>query len=260
MTTSVSKNVLLIYGTWQTKLYWDEAIPEFESRGYTVHAPELRYHDLPIEEGAEKIASLSLLDYTDDLVKYAESLDSPPLIIGHSLGGLLAMLVAARIPHVGVVAACPAPAAGIFIYYLKTMKIFMSHFLQMRPWSKPLIPDFDRYSYAGASRQPESEVRRRFDGLVAESGRAYCEMIFPWLDKRKAATVDFERITTPVLAIGAEYDNAVNPKIARDTAEKFSNGTYVEIADSDHMLFFGAALAPAMNAIDKWVADERIFD
>jgi len=130
----------------------------------------------------------------------------------------------------------------------------------MRPWSKPLIPDFDRYSYAGASRQPESEARRRYGGLVAESGRAYCEMIFPWLDKRKAATVDFERITTPVLAIGAEYDNAVNPKIARDTAEKFSNGTYVEIADSDHMLFFGAALAPAMSAIDKWVADEKIFD
>jgi len=231
MAGHASKNVLLIYGTWQTKLYWDEARPEFEARGYAVHTPDLRYHDLPLEQGVDKIATLSLTDYTDDLVKYAESLDSPPLIVGHSLGGLLALLVAAKTSHVGVVAACPAPAAGIFVYYLKAMKIFLSHFLQLRPWAKPLIPRFEQYFYAGASRQPESEARRRFAGLVS----------------------------APVLAIGAEFDNAINPKIARDTAEKLSDGRYVEIAESDHMLFFGEALPAAMVAIDQWVADKRIF-
>jgi pimeloyl-ACP methyl ester carboxylesterase len=43
-----------------------------------------------------KIASLSLRDYTDDLVRFVNSLDHPPLLIGHSMGGLLAQLVAAR--------------------------------------------------------------------------------------------------------------------------------------------------------------------
>ena len=37
-----------------------------------------------------KVASLSLRDYTDDLVAFVNSLDSPPLLIGHSMGGLLA--------------------------------------------------------------------------------------------------------------------------------------------------------------------------
>ena len=41
-----------------------------------------------------KVASLSLRDYTDDLVAFVNSLDSPPLLIGHSMGGLLAQLVA----------------------------------------------------------------------------------------------------------------------------------------------------------------------
>jgi len=80
----MKKNLLLIHGTWQTDEFWNEAIPEFERLGYTVHAPVLRYHDLPLMEGAEKIASLSLLDYTQDLVDFAETLDTPPLIIGHS--------------------------------------------------------------------------------------------------------------------------------------------------------------------------------
>ena len=44
----------------------------------------------PLHEGAMKIASLSLRNYTDDLVTLVASLDSPPLLVGHSLGGLLA--------------------------------------------------------------------------------------------------------------------------------------------------------------------------
>jgi len=64
----MSKNLLLIHGTWQNDKFWNEAIPEFESRGYTVHAPVLRHHELPLMEGAEKIAPLSLLDYTHDLI------------------------------------------------------------------------------------------------------------------------------------------------------------------------------------------------
>ena len=39
----------------------------FEERGFTVHTPTLRYHELPIEEGARLIAPLSLRDFADDL-------------------------------------------------------------------------------------------------------------------------------------------------------------------------------------------------
>ncbi len=257
---STTKNVLLIHGTWQTDLYWNEAIPEFEKRGYNVHTPMLRYHDLPLMEGADKIATLSLLDYTEDLVKYAESLDSPPLIVGHSLGGLVAQMVAMRTPHIGVVAACPAPGKGTFLYYPKTIKIFIGHFLQWRPWAKPLMPKWEQYSYAGASMQPEEEARERFSKLVAESGRAYCEIVFPWLDPKGAATINYDAIKTPVLAIGAEFDNAINPKIANDTAKKYSNGTYTFIPNSDHMLFFGKALPAAMEAFDNWIKKEKIFE
>ena len=50
----------------------------------------------------------------DDLVAYVNALDSPPLLVGHSMGGLLVQLVAARTHHAGLVAACPGSAAGIF--------------------------------------------------------------------------------------------------------------------------------------------------
>jgi len=255
----MNKHVLLIHGTWQTPLFWDQTIPELEARGYTVHAPALRYHDLPLHEGAKKIGPLSLLDYTDDLVKYAESLDSPPLIIGHSLGALIAQLVAARTHNQGVIAASPAPAAGIFALYPNVVITFIGYFLKVRPWTKPMMPDWKKYAFAGASRQPEHEAKTRFAGLVAESGRAYCEMVFYFLDKRSAARVNYKAITTPVLALAAQYDNIINPSIPKTTASKFERGSYEEVADADHMMFFGAALPNALKKIDSWVSDENIF-
>jgi pimeloyl-ACP methyl ester carboxylesterase len=70
--------------------------------------PDVGHHELPLHEGASKIAPLSLRDYTDDLVALVASLDSPPLLVGHSLGGLVVQLVAARTHNAGMVAACPS--------------------------------------------------------------------------------------------------------------------------------------------------------
>jgi pimeloyl-ACP methyl ester carboxylesterase len=108
-----TKHVVLIHGSWSRGEQLAPARTAFEERGYTAHTPTLRHHQLPMQEGAMKIASLSLRDYTDDLVTFVKSLDCPPLLIGHSTGGLLAQLVAARTRHAGLVAACPAPAVGI---------------------------------------------------------------------------------------------------------------------------------------------------
>ena len=109
-----TKHIVLIHGGWSRSEQLAPARAAFEERGYTAHTPTLRHHELPSHEGAMKIASLSLRDYTDDLVAFVNSLDSPPLLVGHSMGGLVAQLVAARTRQAGLVAACPAPAAGIF--------------------------------------------------------------------------------------------------------------------------------------------------
>ena len=51
-----------------------------------------------------------------DLVRFvnARVIPRPLRVVGHSMGGLLAQLVAARTRHSGLVAACPGSAAGIF--------------------------------------------------------------------------------------------------------------------------------------------------
>jgi pimeloyl-ACP methyl ester carboxylesterase len=91
-------HVVLTHGMWSSG---DKCAPARcrlrRARLHRAH-PTLRYHELPLKEGANKIAPLSLRDYTDDLVALVASLDTPPLLVGHSLGGLLAQLVAAHWP------------------------------------------------------------------------------------------------------------------------------------------------------------------
>ncbi|WP_007025846.1 alpha/beta hydrolase [Saccharomonospora iraqiensis] len=255
-----SEHVILVHGTWMRGSHWTEARQAFEQRGFTVHTPSLRHHDLPLLEGSLRVASVSLADYTDDLAELARSLDRPPLLVGLSMGGLLAQLVAARVPHAGVVAACPAPAAGVFGMYPNTVRLFGSHYLQPRPWDKPLYPTWHRLRWGAAHTQDEDYVRGLYSDLVCESGRAYCEMAFPFLDPRRAATVDFDAITGPVLAIGGERDRMISPRIPRATARRYRRGSYVEIPGADHMVLMGNRLHVTMRRIDEWLTRERVFD
>jgi pimeloyl-ACP methyl ester carboxylesterase len=130
---SDTKHVVLIHGSWGRGEQLAPARAAFEDRGYTAHTPTLRHHELPLHEGAMKIASLSLRDYTDDLVAFVNWLVSPPLLVGHAQGGLLAQLVAARTRQAGLVAACPAAAAGIFGATPTSLRLCLPHLSRPRP-------------------------------------------------------------------------------------------------------------------------------
>lgn len=257
---SESKHAVLIHGTWSTGDMFDDARKEFEARGFTVHTPTLRYHELPLDEGAQRIGPLSIADYADDIVALVDSLDSPPLIVGHSLGGLIAQLVAARTRNAGLIAATPAPAAGIFAMYPGTLRIFGGHYARWRPWAKPLHPPtwtvFRRYI---TNTTEEGLAHDLYSELVCESGRTYCEMAAWFLDRDKATRVDFAAVSGPVLAIGGGEDRTVNRRVARATAKRYANGTYVEIPASDHLVFHGDALPATMTRIDEWTKRNGIL-
>lgn len=247
-----AKHVVLIHGAFSRGAEFGTAKAAFEARGYTAHVPVLRHHDVPSDDGAREIATLSLRDYTDDIVALVDSLVHPPLLVGHSLGGLIAQLVAARTRTAGVVAACPAPVGGGLNAVTLRMALGGVH---LRPWVKPVSPPPWRlFRTALCPNQTEELALDLYADLVCESGRViFLEVGMPWLDRTKAARVDHTSVTVPVLAIAAEDDRVVSARSVRETAARFSHGTYAEIPDSDHLVFSGKALTTTMNRIDRWV-------
>ncbi|HTY34102.1 alpha/beta hydrolase [Mycobacterium sp.] len=255
-----TKHVVLIHGSWCRGELWTSARAAFEQRGYTAHTPTLRHHELPLNEGAMKIASLSLRDYTDDLVRFVNSLDSPPLLVGHPMGGLLAQLVAARTRPAGVVAACPGAAAGIAGATPTSVRMSLRHLLWPRPWTKSSRPPtFEQFRRYFAHTQTEDIAREIHDGLVCESGRFIWETALSVAKLSKATVVDFAAVTAPVLVIGAECDHIVPSGVVRQTAARYQHCTHVEIPRSDHMVFSGEALRVTMGHIDDWIARNHVL-
>ncbi|MFD2178392.1 alpha/beta hydrolase [Veronia pacifica] len=252
------KHIVLIHGTWGHGSDWDEMVPELEIRGYTVHAPSLRYHDLPLLEGAMVMGTVSLNDYVSDLVDFVESLDSPPIIVGLSMGGLLAQLVAARTAHKAVVLFSPAPAAGIYGLYPNTVKMFYKYFLRWGFWKKPMYPSWPEFRTGVLNEKSEEDAKKFFTSLTVESGRAYAEMAFWMFDRNKSAFVDVDKISTPVLIFSGSKDKTVSPNIAKATAKRYRGSVHIELPESDHVMILGKELPSVMKQFDVW-AEERVY-
>jgi pimeloyl-ACP methyl ester carboxylesterase len=257
---SDAQHVVLIHGNWSRGEQLAAVRAAFDDRGYTTHSPTLRHHDLPIGEGAAKIASLSLRDYLDDLLAFVTSLDTPPLLVGHSMGGLLAQLVAARTRHIGLIAACPAPAAGIGGSTPTNRRMSTPWFLRPRPWAKPVPPPtFERFRQWVANAQSEDTAREIYDGLVCESGRAQWEMLLAVLKLSQTTRVDAAAVNTPVLVIGGEHDLIVPATVLEQTAALYANASVVHLPKCDHMIFSGPCLPLTMSHIDEWLARNELL-
>lgn len=251
-------NVLLIHGTWCNGGNWGDFAVELERRGFTVHAPTLRHHGAPgdadIWANAQKVAKVGLLDYVADLAELTATMDSPPIIVGHSVGALLAQMLAARVPNKGVILLGPAPTAGMFGAY-PTMIRLWGRFLPQWLTGKPMYPvskkAWDKYI---CNTLPSEFGDPYYATLCAESGTAYREMSLWFLDPRRTARVDFDAVNAPVLVVTGSEDKCTVPRIGRVTARKYGDrGTYVELDGSDHMMTVGAYLPETLAAIDDWL-------
>lgn len=99
----MNREIVLIHGTWCDGNVWGEFATGLRQMGYKVHTPSFRYHDLPYQDCLNKVGTVTLQDYRDDLVALIESLNQPLLLLGHSLGFLVAQMAAKKIEIDGMI-------------------------------------------------------------------------------------------------------------------------------------------------------------
>src|SRR5215470_14497323 len=94
MASTLPRSIVFITGTFIGNNCWDEWISYFEKRGYECIAPAWPYKDASAEElrnrpSNDPIALNTLTSTTDHFVTLINSLSEKPILIGHSLGGLI---------------------------------------------------------------------------------------------------------------------------------------------------------------------------
>ncbi|ADM09459.1 arylesterase-related protein [Parvularcula bermudensis HTCC2503] len=253
--------IVLIHGTWATGNLWREVPETLEALGFEVHTPTLRHHDHDFDTVRRTVSTASLTDYVDDLVAYCRTLPVPPLLLGHSLGGLLAQLVASR-PETeiaGLILASPAPSAGMFNMYPSMTRMFFVHHLHPLFWRRPVMPDRKMFGWGVMNEQDPGVRDEIFEQLVPESGRAYFQLVFWYLDPSQAARVDDRQITMPTLVINGTKDRIVVPRVSRLTAARFERATHREVEGADHSLLWGRFHRPTFGVIEEWLGENSLL-
>jgi len=172
----MADTIMMIHGMWGGKWYWENYRKFFEGKGYTCVIPTLRYHDVdPKAAPHPNLGATSLVDYADDLEKEIKKLHSRPILMGHSMGGLLSQMLAARGLAKAIVLLTPAAPRGILALRPSVIKSFWSAMIRWAFWKKPMRQTFDEAVYSMLHLLPlmsrRAHIRNSFLNLAGQRSR-----------------------------------------------------------------------------------------
>jgi pimeloyl-ACP methyl ester carboxylesterase len=248
---SVSKDIVLVHGASEGGWCFDRFRKPFEAQGWTVQAPDLIGHGKDAADAKTRLVGVGLADYRTQLMPLLKSFSSPPVLLGHSMGAVIAQQLAAMGLARALVLVSPAPRLGI-LPATDTEKELAQSFMTIPSFWKTVIdPDFDLACFYSMNKVPKDEQRALFGRFGPESGLAYYELFFWMIDKTNAAAVDLKAVTCPVLVVSGADDNLVSPATARATTAGYPQASFWEEKGHGHML----PVEPGAEEIAGRVAD-----
>lgn len=238
--------VLLVHGMCGGAWMWENYQRRLAAAGYESHAVNLRGHhgSRPVPD----IGAVSVRDYVDDAVEVARSLGNP-IVIGHSMGGLIAQKVAEAGTCRALVLVASAPPRWIpvvsrllLMRQLKYMPQLLLH--------RPLLPSRADADVLMFNRTPLADRDAQYARLVPESGRAGFELSFGLI------AVHEQRVTAPALVVTGLDDQFVVPRVSRAMARKY-RATLKEFPSHGHHIITEPGWEKPCDEIIQWMNERR---
>jgi pimeloyl-ACP methyl ester carboxylesterase len=202
--------LLFIHGSFATHRCFAAWMELLAARGWGgVAAARRGRHGL----APERARGLTIADYLADTIAVMAAMDHAPVLVGHSLGGLIAQKIAERGRCRALVLLAPAPAA-----MLTAQAVALPWLLPMLPGifsGRSIIPSRRAAARIALNRTPEPDRRRIHGALVRESGQVYREMLLG------AVKVDAAGVSCPVLVVGGHEDRIISRALLKRTAARY---------------------------------------
>jgi pimeloyl-ACP methyl ester carboxylesterase len=215
--------ILFVHGAFGGAWVWEQHfLPYFAAHGYSAHALSLRGHGT--SEGWEGLPFARLRHYLEDLEQVAGGLESPPVLVGHSMGGMVVQkfMHAHPVPAAVLMASVPPHGMVGTFFGMAFSNPMLFRELAMVQMFGPRVSNGDSVRRALFSPDtPEEIIRTCMPRMQAESSLAILDLM--GLDLPPSSrTLDF-----PVLVMGAENDAFVYRGGLEATAQTY--GTTAEI-------------------------------
>ena len=254
--------LVLIHGAWLTARSWENYVDYFGKRGFAVSTPEWprKHGDVEeIRETSEEVKGLGVTEIVDHYEGIIRELDEPPVLVGHSYGGLFVELLLDRGLGRAGVAMSPAPPKGILKLPFSTLKA-ASPALAHPSKHHGIVPlTLEEFTYGFVNTFPPEKAQHAYERYaVPETGQIFYEAGFANFHLHPPTEVNFKRgERAPLLLVGATEDHTVPASLTKAQYAKYEHSPaqtdYVEFEGRPHLHMVAPDWQEVAAAVDSWL-------
>lgn len=259
MKTIQAKTVVFVTGAFVTHLGWDPWKAYFESKGYKTIAPPWPYKDSPPAVLRDRppydtdLATLTLSEVIDSYIDIVKGLPEKPIVIGHSLGGLMTQIIVNRDLAAAGVAIHPVPPFGVFPYEFSFLRAGWKALGLFTSTKKTYLMSFKDWQYAFVNGMPLKEQQLAYDQNTIPESKTVARG-----GLTRAAAVDFKKPHAPLLITSGSEDNIIPPHLNfRNFKRYVKNGSvvdYKEFQGRNHYVLGQPTWKADADYILNWLA------
>jgi pimeloyl-ACP methyl ester carboxylesterase len=244
--------LLFVHGAWHGAWCWDvHFLPYFAQQGYVCHALSLRGHGT--SDNNKSLRFTRIADYVNDVAQVAGALETPPVVIGHSMGGFVVQKYLEKHDAPAAVLLASVPSAGGLAFFLRFFGRHPLQFLKAHLTFSgyPFVETLRLSHESFFSRDfPPNEVRVYFkriqpESLVAGYDTALFNLPHP------------ERVKTPMLVLGAANDRVFTNDEVHATARAYHTTAQL-FPNMAHDMMLEAGWQTVADRIVGWLAERGL--
>jgi len=234
-------DILFIHGAFTRAARWDPWVSFFTAAGHRCVAPSLPAHDPPDPKG---LARLTFADYVAAVTEVHATFARPPIVIGHSMGGLIAQHVAARAECAALILISSTPP-----WPTRGTRYALPYLL---PYFLPVV------SGRTIRANPEAALKLVLHDLspveqheqlpifAYESGKAYRTVVFG------RARVAEGAVTCPVLCVNGGADRMLASSVGGSLAA-FYTADHLVFPGHGHSLVAASLVETVATSVRDWI-------
>ena len=145
----MDRSIVFIHGAWVTPLCWEPFVAYFEKEGYRTVGPAWPGKEASVEEQRRSpsaaLLGLGIREIVDHYEAIIRRMPAPPILIGHSFGGLFVQILLDRGLGRAGVAIDSAPPKGVFAFYPTAFRSLGRVLTTWKGWQRVLRMPFDDF-------------------------------------------------------------------------------------------------------------------
>ena len=223
--------VVLIHGLWLTPRCWEHWVGHYADAGFHVVTPAWPSMEIEVEalrDDPSVMAGLGVGEVADHIERLVRQLSPPPILIGHSFGGLIVQLLLDRGLGAAGVTLHSAPVKGVYRLPLSSLRSSLPVLRSPANRTRTVALTHQQWRYAFANTLTATDAEAAYERYhVPAPGRPIWQAATANLRPRSPTRVDFRYHRAPLLMIAGGADHTVPAALCRENARRYRRSSSI---------------------------------